>query len=295
MRHANALVATAAVCLIFSGVASAQPAGDADKKRVDELEKKVNMLEKLLNDKGITAESKPVTPPKGYAVWSNLDIEVYGYIKLDAAFDTHHVSTGNFARWVNTEAMKKDDSHFTMTANQTRLGIKIRNPNDTTIKTSGKIEVDFYGNGTAENKPGLLVRHAYLLLEFPESKTSLLAGQTWDVISPLVPSTVNYIVQWWGGNIGYRRPQIRLTKDFRISEATALKIQAAVTRSIGHATRVAPIDDAGSDAGYPGAQARVAVTAPLIGERKATISFSGHFQPEEYDINATGRQINLCS
>ena len=293
MRHANVIVALAVVGLIFSA-ASAQPAGGAEAKRVDQLEKKVDMLEKLLKDKGITAENKPAAPPKGYAVWSNLEIEAYGYIKLDAAFDTHHVSTGNFARWVNSEGLQKDDRQFSVTANQTRLGIKIRNPQDTTIKTSGRVEVDFYGNGTGENRPGILVRHAYLLLECPESKMSLLAGQTSDVISPLVPSTVNYIVQWWGGNIGYRRPQIRLTKDFQISQDTALKIQAAVARSIGNATRLNG-DDAGRDAGYPGVQARGAITTPLIDGRNATVGFSGHFQPEEYDTNVTGRHFNLCS
>jgi len=294
MRHAKVIVALVAVGLTFSA-ASAQPADEAEAKRVDQLEKKVDMLEKLLKDKGITPDSKPVAPPKGYSVWSNLQIQVYGYIKLDAAFDTHQTSTGNFTRWVNSEQMRKDDSQFSATANQTRLGIKITNPEDTTIKTSGRVEVDFYGNGAGENRPGILVRHAYLLLECPESKMSLLAGQTSDVISPLVPSTVNYIVQWWGGNIGYRRAQIRLTKDFDVSEDKVLKIQAALARSIGHDTRLAPVKDAGQDAGYPGVQARAALTSPLIGGRKATLGVSGHFQPEEYDVNATGRHINLCS
>jgi hypothetical protein len=82
------------------------------------------------------------------------------------------------------------------------------------IETSGKLEIDFYGGGP-ENKNLPMMRHAFMKLDWPKRGFSILAGQTSDVISPLVPSTVNYSVAWWVGDIGYRRPQLRLTKAFK--------------------------------------------------------------------------------
>jgi len=293
----NGIVTVAIVaCLVFGSTAWGQAADSAVDARVKELEKKVNMLEKLLGPDATKTDDTVKAPVKGFAVWSKLDVQMYGFVKLDASYDTSRTSTGDFARWVNSEARNNKDDQFNMTANQTRLGFKITNPNDGKIKTFAQFEVDLYGNGTAENKPGLLVRHAFLRLDCPDSGWSLLAGQTWDVISPLTPSTVNYSVAWWAGNIGYRRPQIRLTKGFKLGDEKKLTIQIAAARAIGRST-VNGFDpgDTGEDAGYPGVQARAAVTMPWIGARSATFGISGHFQPEEYDTAANGDHKNLCS
>lgn len=297
MKNGIVTVVMVAGCLVFGQVARAQETDGAVDKRVKELEKKVDMLEKLLGlDGEKPADAKGKAPAKGFAVWSKLDVQVYGYVKLDSSYDTSRTSTGNFAQWVNSEGANNKDDQFNMTANQTRLGIKITNPNDGRIKTFGQVEVDLYGNATAENKPGVLVRHAFGRLDCPDAGWSLLAGQTWDVISPLNPPTVNYSVMWWVGNIGYRRPQVRVTKTFDIGDDRTVTLQAAAARAIGHST-VNGFDpgDTGEDAGYPGIQARAAVTAPLIGGRKGTLGISGHFQGEEYDTTATGRHKNLDS
>ena len=52
-----------------------------------------------------------------------------------------------------------------------------------------------------------LLRHAYA--EVKDDDFRLLAGQTWDVISPLFPSMLMYSVGWDAGDIGYRRAQVR--------------------------------------------------------------------------------------
>ena len=58
-----------------------------------------------------------------------------------------------------------------------------------------------------ENKPTIMLRHAYV--EVKDDDFRFLAGQTWDVISPLNPNMLMYSVGWDGGNIGYRRAQFR--------------------------------------------------------------------------------------
>ena len=97
---------------------------------------------------------------------------------------------------------------------------------------SGLIEIDFYGGG-AENKPRPQLRHAYADIAWVDSGWNMLAGQTWDLISPLNPWTLNYSVAWWAGNIGFRRPQIRLTKQTGIGEGADFLAAFAITRDIG--------------------------------------------------------------
>jgi len=59
-----------------------------------------------------------------------------------------------------------------------------------------------------------------------------MAGQTWDVVSPLVPGTLTYAVGWGGGNLGYRRAQIRYERYLRFHDASQITLQAAIAQDI---------------------------------------------------------------
>jgi len=235
--------------------------------------------------KKVLAEMNEAAAKKGeqIAVWSKLDIQLYGYIKADLSYDSSRVSTGNFARWVDRDNVRGYDSQGNLTAKETRLGMKIKGPSSDNIKTSGVVEVDFFGDGAAENKGVLMMRHAYLQIDWIKEKFSILAGQTWDVISPLNPSVLNYSVQWWAGNIGYRRPQIRLTKIFDVAKDVEWKLEAAATRNIGDATGFHPVDS-GADSGLPVFQGRTSWTFPLW-VKPTTLGFSGHVGEEEHDFD----------
>ena len=219
------------------------------------------------------------------AAESPIDFDLYGYIKLDVAYDTARTDVGNFHRWVSPHAINSDDAALNMTARESRLGFKIKGPKGEDYATSGQFEFDFYGGGP-ENKASPYMRHAFMKLEFPKSGWTLLGGQTWDVISPLNPSTVNYSVQWWEGNVAYRRPQLRLTKETKMGEST-LTIAGAILRTIGReATDAAGTKtDPGEDAGIPTVQGRVGFSFPL-GGHKSAIGFSGHWAREEFDEDA---------
>jgi len=222
-------------------------------------------------------------------VLSSVDIQLYGYLKLDAAYDDSRMDTGNFTRWVESERTNKNDDQFNMTPNQSRFGLLFSTPQDNGLKSSGRVEIDFFGGGS-ENKANPMMRHAYLKLDWPEERFNIIAGQTSDVISPLNPSTLNYSVAWWAGNIGYRRPQIRLTKTVAINSHADLKLEAALARTIGFSSSGFPDTpgDAGEDAGLPGFQARASTTLPLLAYKPATFGISGHWAREELDTNPGG-------
>ena len=229
-------------------------------------------------------------------VLANLDLELYGYVKLDASYDTHEMATGNFALFVQPEGRRTNDDEFNITARQTRLGLRIKGPDVDGVKTSGVVEGDFYGaGGASENRSDFRMRHAFLQLDWPEERFSLLAGQTWDVISPLYPNTLNFTINWDAGNIGHRHPQVRLAKHVWLDaqQTVDLTLQAAVSRTIDRASITQT--DTGADSSQPTVQGRAALTFPLVDGRPATVGAWGHWGREEFDVNAAGDAETLDS
>ena len=251
------------------------------KQRVEKLDKEMEELKKAVMQQGRSTSTPALRP-----VLSNLDIQLYGYLKLDAAYDSSRTDDGNFAKWVERENANRDDEQFNMTANQSRFGMNITGPDNGAMKTSGRAEVDFYGGGS-QNKPNPMMRHAYMKLDWPADKFSIIAGQTSDVISPLVPTTVNYSVAWWTGNIGYRRPQIRLTKVLGVDGDVDLTLEGAIARTIGRGDAIGGTES-GEDSAEPTLQGRASVSMPVFCSTPATIGLSGHYGKEEYDVAANG-------
>ncbi|MCK4597513.1 hypothetical protein KAU04_05710 [bacterium] len=196
---------------------------------------------------------------------------IYGYIKLDASYDEAKVKCGNFAFFVLDEP--KNDQ-FNMTARQSRLGMKFEGPSTDNVKVFGNVEIDFYGGGT-ENKPNPMLRQAYMELRY--TSFSLLAGQTWDLFAPLVPTNLNYAVMCMCGNTGHRRPQVRATKSIDIGENSKFTAGLSVNRSIGRG-------EDGEDSGLPAEEGRIAFSQRLFGQKFATIGISGLWGQEKSDI-----------
>ncbi len=261
--------------------------------RIEQLEKQVAELQKA----AASAPAGPAAPqelPARKGLWSNLDVQLYGYVKGDASYDSSRTTSGNFVLYVDSEATRDSDNEFNLTANQTRLGLNIGGPESETMRASGKVEFDFYGNYASENKSKIQMRHAYMTLLWPQWDLTVIAGQTSDVVSPLVPTTLNYTVLWDAGNIGYRRPQIRLTKGLPLGEKTALKFEGAMARTIGRTTPADPtLTESGEDAGFPTLQGRVSMAFPFVGPKPAAVGISGHYGQEEYDLDATGRHVDF--
>jgi hypothetical protein len=202
----------------------------------------------------------------------------YGYIKVDASWDSSTIDPGDFARWVLSPESFEEHDHFNLTARQTRLGLRISGGGKEDLVASGRVEIDFYGGG-AENKNLPMLRHAYAELNWQNRDLVLLGGQTSDVISPLVPTTLNYTVAWWVGNIGYRHPQIRVTKGFDVGLDSKLTLAAAAVRTIADDFRPAEPGDAGADSGLPSIQGRVGY-AWTMADNRAAVGFSGHWGRE---------------
>ena len=211
-------------------------------------------------------DSLPAAPQQSF-LQVKYPVSFYGYVKLDGSYDGAYANAGNYMRWVDTTG--HGDGQFNITARQTRLGLNLGGPKITGTESGGKLEIDFYGGGE-ENKNLLMLRQAYMKFAWTTIDLSVIAGQTNDVISPLNPATLNYVVGWWAGNIGYRRPQLRLTKGFNLGRNVGLRFELAAARSIG-----------GENTGLPGGQGRMALSVPVLAGKKMTLGVYGHVGREE--------------
>ncbi len=307
------VVLFACLPIIASAATNEDVSGEnaALKQRVERLEKELAEIKSLIGKKNAAPAAKPVNVPSlsdeditkiskmvNGKKESGIKVVPYGYIKADASYDNSRVNNGNYVAWVDSEGSNSDDDEFNLTANQTRLGLKISGPQSGDMNASGVVEVDFYGgnkDGASGNKSHMFMRHAYMKLDWPKERFNIIAGQTWDTISPLNPGTLNYSVAWWAGNIGYRRPQIRLTKSYALSSDVDLKLEGALARNIG--TNSGPKGNAsfytaesGQSSGQPMYQGRVSLAFPVVSYKPTTVGLSGHWGKEKFDTVPSGQQ-----
>lgn len=210
-------------------------------------------------------------------------IRLYGFLRFDMMSDSQRPNNPQVAQFIPSPDLsaggKPGAGNFTATPRQTRLGIeftggRIAALND--AKISGQLEVDFNSNpGGPESRPLLRARHANLKLDW--DRFTILAGQTWDVISPLLPIVNNQGDMNYAGNVGDRRPQFRA--EWRPKTG---KGEWTVTGAVGLTGAVDSLDldndgyRDGEASGRPNIQSRIAYSRALwVNDQPATFAVSG--------------------
>jgi len=130
--------------------------------------------------------------------WTKGDIQIipYGYLWASTSYETLHSNMGDYTLYVFSPDDRPEGA-WHVDGKSTRLGIDFVGPmlpRFGCAQTGGKVEFDFQGAFQTENRGSVLLRHAYV--EVKNEYFRLLAGQTWDVISPLLPGTIMYSVGW---------------------------------------------------------------------------------------------------
>ena len=216
--------------------------------------------------------------------WTKGDFKIvpYGILWFNMAWETQRTNNGDYTLFVFSPDDHPGDA-FHVNARSTRLGINVSGPRVPCLHcapSGGKVEFDFWGQfAGGENKPGVLLRHAYW--EVKDDTFRLLGGQTWDVISPLYPGTLMYSVGWGGGNIGYRRAQLRYERYLAFSDTCLLTLEGALAADL--VSELTP-DVAGDHAGWPVLEGRAGMTLGPRGKhcRPITFGVSGHIGEQEF-------------
>ncbi|NUQ65375.1 MAG: hypothetical protein HUU20_23150 [Pirellulales bacterium] len=229
-------------------------------------------------------------------VWTKGDFKIvpYGAVWGSALYATERAFPGPYVVFIPS-ADVEGEPDFVIDTRRTRLGLDITGPKVPLFcdaASAAKVEVDFHGFQAPfsvvavapnENRALLLLRHAYAELKTDDWR--LLAGQTWDVISPLMPGTVSYAVGWDGGNIGYRRMQIRMERYLDFGPMLLVTPQGALCQNIVTDSRVTAEPESTS---WPIVEGRLCFT---LGDRSAagrpiTFGFSGHIGEQGFDFLA---------
>ncbi len=221
-------------------------------------------------------------------VWTkgNFKIVPYGILWGNMVYETArtHPASRSYTVWVPSADVHGEHA-FMVDGRTTRIGLDVSGPRlwqCGCAASGGKVEIDFQGSfaGT-ENKGGVLLRHAYW--EIKNENFRILFGQTWDVISPLIPGTALYTILWDAGNIGYRRAQLRGERYLAFSDTFLLTLQGSLNQNI-FCDSCANIQ--GETGGWPILEGRTAVTLGYRDKygRPITFGVSGHIGEQGFDF-----------
>jgi hypothetical protein len=218
--------------------------------------------------------------------WTKGDFKIvpYGILWFNMAYETQRTVDGDFTLYVYSPDVRDYDA-FHVNARATRLGLDLSGPKIPFFRdaaSGGKVEIDFFSPvQVSENRGAVMLRHAYW--EVKNEYFRLLAGQTWDLQSPLLPGTLIYSVGWGVGNLGFRRAQLRYERYIPVSNLLQFALQGALAVDLADDTPGLN----GDHEGWPIIELRTAVTLGERGQgkRPITLGFSGHIGEQFYERN----------
>lgn len=222
----------------------------------------------------------------GFSV-GDVAIKPYGILWGNMISGSSRTVPGTFVLFVASET-DQGESYLDIDARRSRLGVDIVGPTYDVlggITGGGKVEIDFFDTFVNENQPGLRLRHAFW--EAKNEDIRLMVGQYWDVLSPLLPNTVNFSVGWAAGNVGFRRTQFRLERYFHLAGGDQLTVQGALAQNIIPDLAAGPraIGVTRETGNWPMIQARTAYTLQRgLHSLPATIGLSGHVGETGFDF-----------
>ena len=217
-------------------------------------------------------------------------VKPYGILWSNMKYMTSRTypESGQFILWVDSEEVQGENA-FVVDARPTRIGMDLTGPTYDILgglTGGGKVEVDFLGMFSTENQPTVRLRHIYW--EAKNKYWRFLTGQTWDVVSPLLPHTVNFSVNWGVGNIGFRRTQFRVERYFHLPNGNIWTVELALAENVIQDFRTGSIA-AGvvrETGNWPMLQGRTALTfhnRHLAGP--GTVGVSGHIGETGFDFD----------
>ncbi|MBN1395438.1 MAG: hypothetical protein JW959_10475 [Pirellulales bacterium] len=315
-----------AIILAFSGAVFAQTSNPPYLGHTDDLAARLNQLEAETQSLRAEVEwlrAHPVRPPKNNAApvsmsammaaedqgdyftleelrgemkklaWTKGDFKIvpYGILWGNMVYATQRTSPGSYTLFVDSKTASNEDE-FVVDARNTRIGLDVGGPRVPFLfyaPSGGKVEIDFQNSVlSTENKPTILMRHAYL--EVKNEEFRLLFGQTWDVVSPLIPGTLLYSILWDAGNIGYRRAQLRGERYLALSDVSLLSVQLSANQQVFE-DGTNEIDGEFPD--WPIIEGRLGWTIGHRGKNclPITCGVSAHVGEEQFDHTVVGPNV----
>ncbi len=218
---------------------------------------------------------------------------VTGFLKLDMAVHSARLNSSDAPRFAVLENAGQDhDASFNATVEHSRFIFKWDGPTwkEKEVKVDGLFEFDLFNLGDTGDSKYTMAQPRIRLLYFDVAKKDwgvlLRAGQDWDLFSPLNVNTLNTNGNYWfGGNIGFRRPQLQGRKSFDWGPTHKMTVSASANANVG-VTRTASgrTINTGEDAGTPVVEGQISYAVPhFIKDESVKVILSGVYGTEEID------------
>ncbi len=232
--------------------------------------------------------------------WSDLlgtgiRFDLYGFVRADAQYADSRFNDVQIPGFVQSEdpsapasvGAEDDDSDFALHARLTRFGVNFSGPEIDGLgnpEATANVEIDFYNiglTGESDSRSAIRMRKAFVHLDW--GHWALLAGQTWDVISPLFPAVNHDLVMWGAGNLGDRRPQLNVEYE---SAMGAGKLSAVAGLGLSGAVAGTTVEGglrSGENSGAPMVHARIGYSGKTDAGGAYQLGVWGHVSEEDYD------------
>lgn len=290
-------------------------------QRIDHLEKRIADGEppQTLSQSPATSVSQsplPVLPSSGpavdlsskkssgFSIGDRVPVKFKGFLKVDGLYTAGGVNSTDAPRFAvpHNDRVGFGDS-FTGTIQHSRLAAAWEGVTLAGGEANALIEVDALNLNDLSDSSKFInnqtrMRLLYVSLKYTDWE--LLFGEAWDVFSPRNPKSLNTNGNlWFTGNAGFRRPQFRASRTFRIDEKQALDIVGSVNANVGVSQFSVDTDGdgvaerisqkSGEDSGVPVIQGAVKYSFAADSERarKFELGFSGVYGVEEVDARGT--------
>ena len=222
-------------------------------------------------------------------------VDFYGYFKIDVAYSDSKAVGKDYILFALPENTSSNDDDFNLNFKHSRFGFIIKTE-EAGYKIVGNLEFDFYGDLSGSNDPnkeGIRVRKAWV--QFGKEDWNIKAGMDWMLLTQLYPHLSNFPSGALIGNIGYRIPQIRFTKLFKM-ESDKFTTQVALDKVWGDpwSDPLKPYIDTGSDSGTPDVQGRIVYDFNLEGV-KLHLGVIGHYGKMQVDLTGGDKYLDTYS
>jgi hypothetical protein len=234
------------------------------------------------------------TTPQAAAPAADRWFNPYTILVVNANLNSGALLPGSFSVFALPEGSQRDREQFNISPANSLFGADFKFPDIERTKVGAKVDLTLRGSSPLNNQNTFepLFLNAYLDLSY--ESTRFVFGQAQDVISPLVPTTLNmYPTSYTPGSLGFFRPQVRIESRLGIAEETHLVLQGALAQAI----QTFQISDeaAATQSGWPDVQARAALAAgaaDALGRRKFELGAWGHFGERSLSLVSGDVQFN---
>lgn len=250
----------------------------------------------------------------------NWKAQLYGFVKLDAVYNTASVLNAESPLWANSNTDLRavpggTDRHgsFIMSARTSRLGFIINGPKVFLGgETMARFECDFWGGlpdvGASIRTSEMRIRLAYIKVTWP-SQTYILAGNDWMLGTPLycLPDMAAFLPLTGAGLLFMREPQVAIGQTVG-PKAFNMTLDASVALAQGNDGKGATADffnpgprgssndnqlyntGVGEASKQPSYKARITFRVNPLDKVNIILGGTGQYMQEKHALRLVGRE-----